>query len=425
MKNLFLLISLFYLMSSCTKEMDMPETKRDLKSNDERFMSMEKLQEIASAVPFELGDASLTKSTDEFIIKEIVPLNDYLKPITKSVIKESGFNNIYVVNYDNNKGYAIISSDHSVGTIAYASEGSDLKNDISDPGMAMLIENIPNYIKEVSVNFLIDSIDPGGGGGGGSTGYHRDSWELVSESTSQPWSQITLPRYYTQGPPFNSYCPTGCNTTSNGRALAGSAAVALAQIMERDNKPETFHYQPENRVYSFVNGSLSPDQKVQARYKLLHQLGLTFGYPYQCNYNADFEGGGNLRDIRGKLSIWGYRHDGYVGYNIGSVETDLLKGRPVMVRGASSTSAHRHIWLITGFAQKYRNMKKIRRYYDSSGNYLREEVIQTKNEFVGRLLTCVFGNSGSTVKCMDNWMVNGSNTYTTNVDMLRNVRPDI
>jgi len=135
---------------------------------------------------------------------------------------------------------------------------------------------------------------------------YRQAWNDIdryvpgsfSKDTLLKWNyaqgQIMLNTFWEQGPPYNNACPDlGCTTTTNGRALAGCTAVAMAQIMRHWAWPlylsgSSFWYDWEHmsdQVFSY-----SPQIEQDAVAALCYHAASLSGSNFGCDITTgDFE----------------------------------------------------------------------------------------------------------------------------------------
>jgi len=162
---------------------------------------------------------------------------------------------IYVVNFDDSLGFAIISADTRIEgpILAFTGSGS-LINSIDNPGVAIFLEHLEDYMlnsiieAERQKNSLVDGL------------MEKLNVETSTKATSSDlipipfdpsrMSEVTrirnkidplVPVEWGQGSPFNRNLEDkGCygdNTAKNGKVWAGCVAVAVAHIMSRWEYP--------------------------------------------------------------------------------------------------------------------------------------------------------------------------------------------
>lgn len=163
---------------------------------------------------------------------DLFPLNDILRSsATKSGETDDAevTKNIYVVNYADDGGFAILAADTLMETILAYSDQGNITDTMDNPGVRMFMEMIPGYAAAQLAH------DPG--------------WDSMSMEDKYPaQSEILLRREYTQVGPFipvrwNQTEPFNeginwpdmftCNNTSNGKPVAGCVAIAMLNIMEQ------------------------------------------------------------------------------------------------------------------------------------------------------------------------------------------------
>lgn len=148
-KPLFFMVSVVVLLLfGCAKDIEMtvhqPLVSQDAKV---RFLSLDSIQTLATELPAVFSDDPLTRSSYTGLVEDLFPLNDFLNVgVTKSA-DDNGepTENIYVVNYADDGGFAVLSADTRMETILAYSDQGNISDTMNNPGVKMFLEMIPAY----------------------------------------------------------------------------------------------------------------------------------------------------------------------------------------------------------------------------------------------------------------------------------------
>lgn len=247
---------------------------------------------------------------------------------------------IYVFNFADNEGFAIMSSDKRTPSLLALAENGNLSDttEIDNPGFNM-------YMNLLSAGDVIPN--PG-------TIWTYDGIEYG------PWSNLFYTNFLTccdvkwgQRNPYNKYCPKIDGTST----LTGCVSTAVAQLMATYKYPESYS------DYSFnwnemtakpkATGCSAVGQNQIAR--LMQQLGL--------KENLDAEYGVKstptpMATIPRTLQNFGYSNGGsYVPYDTDDVVNELSDHYPVIVSGWTKNYEVGHCWLLHGLLRRTRTVK--------------------------------------------------------------------
>lgn len=343
MKKLFVGISFVLMALSCAKEesyllnnysendgqstfvtpeMALEEVENFLRevSVDSRSYTTKKISSI-----YATGDISKTRSGDE---QEIEPF-------------------VYVVNFEDNQGFALVSGDTRMQPILAVTDSGSLPQGavIDNPGVIMMLSNIETDYR-MALGLPIEDIDgnmvdPIGTAEDGSyiypdmyvedieqtrstnTTYEYGEWdEFVyrGEQVACEWGQSSLP--------FNlhTYTPDGL------RAPAGCVTVAVAQIMYYWGHNYTYdgYYFDWNvmqdRSGLYNSGSLA--------YQMIAELMYKLGLPENLDVDYDTDGSGaDNANVSRTFRNFGYISGGSIeSYNFDEIY-NVIASRPVYIAG--------------------------------------------------------------------------------------------
>lgn len=377
-------------------------------------MSMENLQKAALGI-----SSSSTKSAKT--IKEVVPLKDYLAALeaVKTRSADAGetlpVENVYVVNYENDEGYAILSADTRTDMVlAYSDEGNMNAERLENPAFRVYVELIPEYMKAATV--LMDSEDMGYFG-------PVERAYKVDEILSYQSPLLTYTKW-DQGAPFNNNVPI-CASTGKHMPL-GCVPTALLQIMRYWQHPKSYYSYSEKRtitplwaVYADNSGGAwtnhpSIGEIARVAYDVAKACQISFG----CNGS-----GSDIYRAANALSIdFDYEMDMIDDYNISRVITDIRNGQPVFMGGSYPGGGH--AWVVDGeqwFKWKY---DVYLTQYNQDGSIQWQQYLRSYYDDGVNLMFHVNWGWGDGYNCYTN-----PNVYTlagktySSLQMIRNLRP--
>lgn len=267
------------------------------------------------------------------------------KPATRSA--EGAEVSFYLINYENNEGFAMVSTDSRATPVyAYSDEGSLTAEDFeTNPFLKIFIEgSIENYQIELASYDdrlpieLPDSIygditrlpivEYDGG-----LYYERRSSETISK-------EELLTTYWKQRSPYGNYCPNG---------VGGCGPVAAAQIMAYHKYPP--HY--NNHLYNWdamtASSTLSSGTTGAANAAtLIWDIGIDAKAKYNEYENSeDNDTSTNIVDMKNTFRNFGYNCGHPSSYNIDRIQENINAESPIYIRGENSDGGH--AWVIDGY----------------------------------------------------------------------------
>ncbi|MDR1347075.1 MAG: C10 family peptidase [Prevotellaceae bacterium] len=275
----------------------------------------------------------------------------------------------YVINFEDNQGFAIASADNRYEPVFCVTENGSYHygDSINNPGFAMVMTNIellyaakpPDTAYIPGSEFPID--DGGGSGGGGSSGLICDIcdyWVTVVDITQKvkvKWGQWS---------PYND------NITNPVGAPAGCVATAIAQIMSCYEYPAShnsfnYNWTEMKKHCSYPPTWIPPSGPLwyvsypNARTYLAHLFYNDIGLGVNMNYNMSGSGASD-NAARNYLINRGYTCSPYTDYNIDNVKTVLNQNKLVYISayatkthtgflGLTTTYSNGHAWVIDGY----------------------------------------------------------------------------
>ena len=242
MKRRILSLICAVVLFGCAKEESMSPGENSAQSEPDyepigRILTAAEIHSLALQLPAIYSTDPTTKSTSKRV-QEIVPFGQTVWGTTvrtKSADVDptaEAIKDIYIVNYEDSAGFAIVSADNRLpDVLAYSDKGTLSENEKLPQGVQMLLAGLPEYAREriEEVNAVIANADGIYDSMPDKDGYYRLNqrymWGKRDEMTKGPLVNTK----WGQGKPFNDYMPR--DETFGTLAPAGCVAVALGQIM--------------------------------------------------------------------------------------------------------------------------------------------------------------------------------------------------
>lgn len=436
-KLLFLASAIAYISIACTEKVVYNDSyTSDLQLNNNPYeVSIEDAR--AELVSFLEDIDTQTKSkSEQRTIKNSFSTGGFVT--TKSSGSE-GEPYVHVFNFDDNRGFALVSGDTRVPSILCCTDKGNLTPDsvIDNPGVIMYLSNLDTYYRMlVGLPITIST---------GEVLTYDDYKNDITTDNSNGLGTIKpadpIPPYYTyeygdwtitetggnllechwhQEDPYNKYC----FTDTGEQALVGCVAIAVGQIMYYWGNSISF---PDlNLDWDFIkNNSTSPESEdIIAR--LLAKLGepqnLDMDYGTKLSgaikenvprtfMNFQYESGGSFSDYDVNLLIDALQYRPVYGRGNAKKHITTTKFLGIKIKETVSYSEG-HAWIYDGYLTRSREEKKY--------NY--EELVQT-NIKVENLIHINWGWGGNCDGYFSpyelyskNPVVKGSSTVTEGTD---------
>lgn len=294
------------------------------------------------------------------------------KHMTKSYNTDPDLPQAYVINFNDDQGFAILVDDKRVGNniLAYSQSGN-IDQSTDNPGVLIFMDQATEYIEAVSRGIGI----PGGGidepGGGGGVGpidppgklpddpmpapYEPDRSTTPSNwgSTIGPYTYnwysyvevsqtIVRPKLLTvnwgQGSPYNKALPR----PDGGYYYTGCVATATVQLLS--------HYQWPTSVT--VDGGTWNINWILAKngdvldgniHYLMHDVGLKV----YMSYGESSSSASSSYIPQEVLRQYGYSCTNLVNFNQNTIVSEIDSRRPIYIRGEGSSGGH--AWIVDGY----------------------------------------------------------------------------
>lgn len=220
---------------------------------------------------------------------------------------------VYVFNFNDSLGYALVSSDTRIGLIGLALEGTfDRLSNITNPGLIITLSNAQTVLSEIDTSDT--PFEPE---------YQYGEWENVFYSPMYGYCPVK----WGQLNPYNQYCPFEDST----RAYTGCVATAVAQLMSIYKYPA--HYSSFSFNWNdMITDPFSTDYL--GNYSvgiLMRQLGTPNNLDMQYSTNGS---SANPENIPRTLENFGFSNGGTLcNYASYAVINELQSGYPILIGG--------------------------------------------------------------------------------------------
>ena len=332
---LFVPVFLLLFSLSCSRELILPskETKVQLKSY---VRDLSEAQELAISACALLDDQTKAEMRNVSSHQCIVEANTKGGEITVDTL-------LYVFNYENEDGFAIINADARMDPFVCVIESGSFQGEgkSGNPTFEKYLRDAKEYIRTRAVDPdlpLDDTL-----GGPVLYKYTRMRYEgtYVSPLLKTKWGQRDV---------FGAFCPNG---------ISGCVATATGQIM-------AFHEYPDELVASVEMGPYSQGQIIPLHWYFInmHVKNHT-GNQYCTDYHLEIsallrdignmvnmyygpEGSGsNLFNVQNALDHYGFDYSYLTGADISAILSSLNSYRPVLMGGGGPPVGH--AWVADGY----------------------------------------------------------------------------
>lgn len=340
------------------------------------------------------------------------------KPATRSA-EETIEVSFYLINYEDNAGYALVSTDSRTTPVyAYSDEGNITAEDLqTHPGLSLFMEDaVPFYESEIEA-FILDSIlypieipdtlDDGRPISiDGILCYKKtvDTTIIVGPLLTTKWDQES---------PFNRYCGDGTTYVK-----AGCVPIAAAQIMAYHEHPAshngvTYPWDDMKSIEYYDYFNYHPKTAI-----LISQIGFDAGTIY-----GEDESTTTGSNIIGTFQRFGYTCSNYANYDISTIISNLNNSKPVYVDGNKAEGGSGHAWVVDGYVVEE---SRIRYYYATPPYNLYKSVLQNHSTYYHcnwGLISYVNSNDNSHNNIYNTYMLDVVTGYDINRHMIYNIQP--
>lgn len=318
-------------LASCNNELEVSDTK-DISTEDVYHVGIDEALTTADMFFAQLKSPNAsTRSIDKRKVSrmEIINTNAKTRGSRESYNKE-----LYLVNYEEDNGFALLSSDKRLCPIYAIADSGHLETSdtIYNKPLALFFKNVMNDISYEENN---------------PTTFEHDGQVFIDSAQVAPllWAGT---RKWSQKAPYNEYC-----FTENGKqAVAGCSSVSIAQIMSFYSWPQKI----DDISLSWRSMKGNRSQNKIAR--LLARLGQSD--MLATNYGESSSGSSDANYMRTFIGMGYYAPNEITVFSESDVRFALDNANkvagagPVLTLGRSITGSG-HSWVIDGYAQNVTN----------------------------------------------------------------------
>lgn len=266
------------------------------------------------------------------------------KPATRSA--EDVEVSFYLINYEDNEGFAMVSTDNRATPVyAYSDEGNltpyDLEN---NPGLQIFMEGtIENYQNEVASprmppdpinrpdSIITDLPMP--------TVVYNGEVYYLGITTEDIVKEPLLTTYWHQNAPYGNDCPNG---------IGGCAPLAAAQIMAYHKYPAQFY----GHTYNWDAITATPTLPAGstgaiAAAGLIYDIAEAAGAVYDT-WTTDIY---TTHQIRNAIWFFSYNCSEPLSYDEESIMGDINDEQPILITGFDNRGEG-HAWVIDGYKRR-------------------------------------------------------------------------
>lgn len=293
-----------------------------------------------------------TTKTKQLTIENVLTLNEVLSQnsITKTESTDDDASDIYIINFENNEGFAIL-TDHALvsnNIIAYSDSGN-ISSDEDNPGLINYLKQAPEYISSLSYTSSVPtftplfyepntSVEPSNWGvtsqGSVIWQYYKNGQSIVNtETTKSPIITVNWGQEAPYNTQISNFYPAGC------------VAMAMAQIMSAHEYPTSITYFKNNLSYdlswtaakygTFINSNVG---------YLISDIGDAVNMVY-----ADAGSSAYDSTVTNAFKKYNYNASELTIYDQSIVIDEINNNQPVYVRGSDYSVLKGHAWVVDGY----------------------------------------------------------------------------
>ena len=450
MKKFHFLIFCAIIVFGCAKEEPLaPERAKDdarLNSKPVGYvMTMDEIRALALTAPSNYSPDPETKAGTKSI-KDIAPLTSFdgiaeVRTRAADASPADGVvDRIYVVNYENDGGFAVISADNRLSEILAYSDMGNIPHDIAKievPGVIAFLKALPDYAERETerVAALLNDYHPYPDSLPDADGYYRMNYRTEYGPWTDRQSGPVLTTQWDQGRPYNRLIPF-CYTHQSQHST-GCVATALAQIMAYHRYPTTVHSDKLDRDVTLNWNSIlsapmlttgnSTSADIEAVSALMEVIGNKVNTIYTCSGSPAYSS-----DVPRALFDMGYTCDN-LNYLLPSNTLQDYDTRkvcekvisfPVYISGSDPSEDMGHAWVIDGDRYKSRPYLEVWDVYDIDMNLVRTESRTMYSEMEYSEVHCNWGWGSK----FDGFFASGVfdvgvSSFTNHLKVITGIRP--
>jgi len=338
-------IIFFLLLVSCTYNNDFSEDLLESKdiSTLPQKNSIRSIDEAIAITMHSLPLIERGSTRAGGILKRKINVKEGVKTIvsnntTRSLIGDND-TLMYVLNFEDNEGFAVIAAPNSVeGLLAITESGHFEPGTSSDnEGFEMFMELAEKYVRQRIHEPIIHLVD---------------SVIYVGELDYGPYVSVR----WGQTLPEGEFCPNN---------IAGCTNTALAQIMSYYEYPNRIDltYPNADKTSQLLNWSSMKVHQTEhnlnncattdsATHASIGRLCRQLGYLNHSDYMDDGTGTYTQIYVAQTMASLGFQTGSWFSYNTGLIENNILSGIPMLIKGArygENNNLIGHAWVLDGY----------------------------------------------------------------------------
>ena len=258
-------------------------------------------------------------------ISSVYPwLSSDIYPSTResNIINEIPDTMLYIVNFANDRGFALVSSDTLMGVVAYVEEGNlTPETNIENTGLRFFLDGLPNAPIDTVMKPVEDPVTPSPFG------------PLGTWKTKRLTRPLLTTKWDANDTEFTKYC-------SNSSVYG---PIAVGQIVASHRYPSYFKGHQYN--WNMILTGFKPDnqQGKNMAARLISDI--------EPSINAQHDVFAIKNDMPASVQLafneLGYNYD-YASYDYDSCMVSLEAGCPILMMGYSTYNSRIHYWVIDG-----------------------------------------------------------------------------
>lgn len=364
MKNLFrlALATLVFSIVACQKQKIENENAPQPPKVAAYKIPLDSLKKQAVALGAIFGDPA-TKSRSVTAANAIA-VSTVLgaKHMTKSYNTDPDSPQAYVINFNDDQGFAILVDDKRVGNniLAYSQSGN-IDQSTDNPGVLLFMDQATEYLSllgfdpiHIPENYSPNtSVEPSNWG---RTTRARCNWNYIRNKTTNSRTPL-ISLKWGQGSPYNAALPK----PAGGYFYTGCTATAVAMLMSYHQWPTSITVDGSTRNINWsqaISGDIIGGN--------IHYLMKDFGIKVNMNYKES-SSGAQAYQVRNAFISYGFTVSNYIDYNINTMIGELNSSRPAYICGYDNNGAGGHAWLVDGYIE-ITNLKKTATDYVDDSN---------------------------------------------------------
>ena len=350
------------LLGACSNE-EMPDLPNPQPSSQTNHLGLDRALEIVDGMMKEL-DGGVTRSSRKI---------STIEKVNTPTRSDADMPNWYVINYDNEAGFALI-NDAAIDCPVYGISNTgrlSMTDTLENKGLAMVLNNIfiKGYSELLSEDPNTESSSNSDVWGGGYFPGEPVNPSFPTDSLKQPWKPIVPPsnkiiispllttyvQKWSQEEPFNVLCPTVYDKNGNSKkGFVGCGPLAMAMIMSHYQWPLSYYSASPNETYEFHWDEIRDYPYRYATSRLTREISRA--------YNMDAQWTDSATSVKSSLAPqtfknFGYKKPEFKKFNEIALST-ILDRVPILMFGDGVTKNGKqsgHMWVVDGLLGFYAN----------------------------------------------------------------------